>query len=217
MKRALVLLLFTLASVVVSRAEDLYNNLTSPTSGVVYFYVPGEDTFYGHGNSFSTGSSEFSFSYLGLSVYNNGSATGTLAVGLAIDQGSGTYPQLIAWLGTINEKSFSGYSVQSFIFPTPYSLAPNTRYWIQLHESFPHNTDGLIGWTTSLTPGVGVAGEYTLSDEFGVFPTSTYPGAFQMDVSDTVPAGIPEPGSLALLAAGIGFVLFVGKTRAVLL
>ena len=101
-------------------------------------------------------------------------------------------------IGTLSEASLFG-SNALYTVSTSYTLAANTRYWIELASN---DTDRNWSWSLD-TSGTGVAGEYFANQEgtgiFGVFPNSE--GPYQMDVSGTTI--VPEPGSLMLLGAGL--------------
>ncbi|MDD2724874.1 MAG: PEP-CTERM sorting domain-containing protein [Methylovulum sp.] len=137
---------------------------------------------------------------LALSRANLGS-TGSLTVSLFSDSSfkSGSF---LANLGTISDSlldntlklvDLSGFGI--------IDLAADTRYWIKVAAS--SGSSANWSWSTDIS-GTGVAGE-RYSNKLGEYPNSG--GPYQMLVSAVdIPSGptsVPEPGSIALLMAGI--------------
>lgn len=175
-----------------ARADSLYNNLSAAPGGS----DPIGASFGPLADSFSTGASRFSFDSLTV-LLSGSSPTGTITAYLLSD--SSTSPgAVLETIGTLSEASLSG-SNALYTVSTSYTLAANTRYWIELASN---DTDRNWSWSLD-TSGTGVAGEYFANQEgtgiFGVFPNSE--GPYQMDVSGTTI--VPEPGSLMLLGAGL--------------
>jgi hypothetical protein len=106
-------------------------------------------------------------------------------------------PSVGKLLGTLADSSLTS-SVSVFDFPVAsISLAPSTRYWIQVSKSNPTTS---ASWShESNASGVGVANEYFAntqgSSEWNVYPNNL--GPYQMLLSGTV----PEPCSLIALSS----------------
>jgi hypothetical protein len=192
---------------VTANADVLYDNISAASSGVVSLFESG-----GLYDSFSTGSSTFTLSSVTfLLEASKPDDTKPLAI---------SAPYSDAVLGT----SLSEFTGQ---FTTPFTLAANTRYWIQMAGEG-DNGGGTPGssvewsYSTDLT-GVGVltdmgapvgAGEFNLDIEKGEFLNSADHPPYQMQI-----AGAPEPSTWAMLVlgfCGLGFLAYRGKANTAL-
>ena len=100
---------------------------------------------------------------------------------------------LAATLGTFN-----------YQLPTPYPLAANTRYWIELD-----GTSTTSEWSfTATNVGIGVDNEYVYYAG-QVFANSAFT-PYQMTVTTVV----PEPTTVGLCALGLLVIAAVGRVRA---
>ena len=197
--------LVVLISVRSGRADDLFNNLTTPPSSSadpVGFIGPLAD-------SFSTGSSSFVFDSLTLGLSDMSSSFGlppcsgvcTMTVSLLSD--SSTSPgNTIEMLGSVNDSSLSG-APTNMTFDTfkPVNLQPNTRYWIELTS-----TDDNSWWQFD----GGVNGEF-FSNSLGVSPDSAQ--AYQLEVAGGTSSAVPEPSAVSLLFVGLAVFAFFAAVR----
>lgn len=175
------------------RASTIYNNIGSSTMD--------EDPVSSLGplaDSFSTGSSGFSLEQVAVDLLATTPADGgSLSVLLLSDSSTSPGPVLDA-IGALDDASLStSLADYTLTLATPYTLAPDTRYWIELSSS---TSSAEWAWSVDSTA-QGVAGEYVASS-FGVF--SNIFGPYQMELSGTViPTSAPEPSTLLLIGVGL--------------
>jgi hypothetical protein len=192
MKRTLLMLLFAGLCCGVfaatANASELYDNLNSITSGADSVVMNGPLA-----DSFSTGSSSFPLWQVGFKL-DGMSDGGSVMVQLLSD--SSTSPgAVLATLGTVSDASLCGFGCfanYSLSLSAPITLAPNTRYWIELSSN---NSSADWAWSNDVS-GLGVAGE-NLANGYGVFPNGPFGAPYQMLVAT------PEPSSLFLLGTGL--------------
>ena len=145
-------------------------------------------------NSFSTGSSPASLAQVTL-LLTGAHDSGTVTVQLLAD--SATNPgAVLDTIGTVSDTSLSSSLADyELTLSTPFALAADTRYWIELSST--DGSSAAWGWSYDIS-GTGVAGE-DASNEYGVFPNDESGDApYQMRIDAT-----PEPSSLVLLGTGI--------------
>lgn len=175
-------------------ADVLYDNLDAANNG--------EDPISSAeggplADSFSTGSSGFSLAEAQILVSGDDTSSGSFTVSLLSDN-SRSPGSLLETIGTVDDSSLtSSLSVVDLLLSTPYSLAADTRYWIELSST--NDTTGLWGWSND-TSGPGVAGEYFESGG-DVYPNVD--GPFQMELSSSDVSSVPEPASIAIFASGL--------------
>lgn len=189
--------LFVLAFAHVAKADDLFNNLSATPSGIFSIsnsFLTPSFTLQPLAASFSTGASAFDFNSLTVAL----SGTPQIADVFLLSDASNS-PGAV--LGGFTDALPLAPTVSDIPFPQPFSftLAPNTRYWIELSLA----TNAY--WSVTLdTSGIGVAGEFTAS-QFSL-PSPTWlvvpntVGPYQMEVAGTT---VPEPPSVILLATGL--------------
>lgn len=201
---AICAVLFSVALTTTAHATPIYNNLASTSEG--------DDDVAGFGplaDSFSTGASAFSLESITVLLSGDPATGGAVTMNLLADSGS-TPGAVLTTIGTLSD-SLLGPLVSDFQFGlgSPFVLAPNTRYWVELTGS---TTSALWAWSLDQA-GTGVAGEF-FSNSGGAFPNTD--GPYQMSV-DGVPAdaaAVPEPGALVLLGTGlVGFTWAVRRRR----
>jgi PEP-CTERM motif len=188
-------LLFLAAPV---KADIIYDNISASTGAVSAGDAGVSSTGAGGplGNSFSTGSS----SSLLVDVQallsadtptDGGSCTVSLLSDAATSPGA-----VIATLATVNDSALTLSPTESVVdvpVSAPISLAPNTRYWIEIG-----GTNTSANWSYDVdNVGVGVANEFnfyagSVSDNNSFTP-------YQMTITT---AAVPEPATLALTALG---------------
>ncbi len=148
-------------------------------------------------NSFSTGGSTAPLADAKLLLTGDPTSTASFTVSLLSDSGASP-GSVLETLGTLSDSSLSSSAqVFDFALATPYALAANTRYWIEL--SGPSSS---VGWDyASSNSGVGTTGEYWAYNPSGtltVMPNSDVSTPYQMQLTSAV----PEPGSLGLVMIG---------------
>lgn len=173
-----------------ARAGVLYDNLGAApvSSDAVSVLGPLAD-------SFSTGSSSADLTDVKVLLQGNSSG-GAIEIDLMSDAGTAPGAFLTA-LGTLNDSALTN-SPTVFDFPlaVPFSLAANTRYWVEIISA--NSSTAQWDWSSDIT-GPGVAGEFFYSTG-AVLPNID--GPYQMQVNATS-SSVPEPASLTILAAGL--------------
>jgi len=191
----------------------LYNNLSASTED----YDEISDSIFGPlSDSFSTGASSVRLTDVKVLLELFGSPTGSVTVSLlSSNETTMPYPSpgsTLLSIGTVSDTSIPPVPLHTptvVDVPVPsYSLAANTRYWIQLGST----NGSTAGWDFSLdTSGTGVASEYFANPKFGVTPNLGN-DPYQMQVSGFT-GTIPEPTSVVLLGVGIGGIIVVSRFR----
>jgi len=160
------------------------------------------------GDSFSTGTNTSPLSDVKLVlVAGSPSDGGSVQVGLYSDTGTPTAPNpgsLLLNIGSLADSSLTSTpTVYDFSLATPYALADNTRYWVEISSS-----NGSAAWEYSYNnAGVGVVNEYWF-DGSNLGPNSG--GPYLMSVTS-----VPLPASALMFAAGLlGFGVSRKKTQA---
>jgi hypothetical protein len=195
-----------LATAANAGSVTLYDNLGATTDG-----ADGIDPTTGLGplaDSFSTGSSNILLSdvkaLLGVQFTGTGPGPGSVTAYL-LSNNANTPGSVLTSIGTVTDQTiFNTYGTGTGVIDfavSSFSLAANTRYWIELADT-PGKTS-VAFWSWSLdTSGQGVAGEF-LSNGNGTVPNPGN-GPYQMEVTATSTSVIPEPSSVVLLGLGIG-------------
>jgi hypothetical protein len=178
----------------------LYNNLSSTNSGGASVSAVGPLA-----DSFSTGGAAVNLSdvkvLIGLPPFGippTGSITVTLNSDGSIPPGGTltTPGAVLTTIGTLNDSSLSN-TLTAVDFSTSFSLAANTRYWIEISSS--NSSNAFWGYAADASD-VGVANEH-FANNGGAFPNSE--GPYQMEVTaQTAATGVPEPSTLTLLSLG---------------
>ncbi|MFI5331920.1 MAG: choice-of-anchor R domain-containing protein [Desulfobaccales bacterium] len=179
-------------------ATAVYDNLSIATGGPWQFGPNNGTRFY---DSFSTGAGGYNLGRVELLVNGSATSTGSFTVDLYSD--NSTKPgSLLTILGTVNDNAFpSTGAVATFNLSSPYALAANTRYWIEIVSN---NSAAAWDWAET-SGGVGVAGEYWGDNGGDGIVPNIYHGfttnPFQMQVSDV--CSVPLPPSVWLLGSGL--------------
>ena len=192
-----------------------FNNLSASSDGAdtVVLAAPLAD-------SFSTGANPFNLTSVTVELETgslqalvpgtfsspNGSVTMTL-----LSNAVGPTPGMVLdTIGTLSDSSVtSSLADYTFTLSSPYTLAANTTYWIELTS----DNGSSIFWSYSFdTSGPGVADQYYIN-VLGVEPN--WGGPYQMSVNGNS-AQVPEPGMLLMLAAGLGAILLLKNRRTIL-
>jgi len=142
--------------------------------------------------SFSTDG--FGTTLLEVSLKLSGTAdAGSVDVQLLSD--SSTSPgSLLSTIGTLNDSLLSSTLLNyTLTLATPFNLAANTRYWINLVSN---GSSANWAWSQDIS-GPGVAGEY-ISNINGVFANSSE-APYQMQVVTST----PEPAGYGILGFGL--------------
>ncbi|WP_414517029.1 choice-of-anchor R domain-containing protein [Nostoc sp. PCC 9305] len=199
--KVLVLGLATLALTIVNtqhaNAAVLYDSLTDISS------VGSSSVTIKPANSFSTDSTAESLTSVVLSLKETG-VPGISTLSLLSDSSTSPGSSLLT-IATINDSTLTG-SLTDYIYTlaTPYTLAANTRYWIQLTTE----NNSSARWSYSGDgSGVNVANEYWYNTKLAG-PNSEGPYQLQVNV---VP--VPESYNLLGLGAIAGLGLIGGLKR----
>jgi len=198
-----------LATAANAGSVTLYDNLGAAASGADQI----DNTVFGPlSDSFSTGGSVTLLTDVKVSLVVQGNPTGSITITLNSDSSTSPGAVLTA-IGTLNDTSIP-LSPTVFDFPvSSFSLAANTRYWIQIGS-----TDGSSAfwvWSSDVS-GPGVMNEF-YANQAGVLGngdgTDPSIGPYQMQVTGSVSNVIPEPSSAMLLGAGIGGIVVLSRYR----
>ncbi len=199
-------LLFTVA-VPAAQAGVVYDNLGSSSdfSDPVMSYGP-------LANSFTTGAGATNYLTGIKALLTSGSAdvVGDIQVSLHANSGTAPGAELIS-LGSLSSAGITGngFGVYDFAPITAYLLDANTTYWIEIEAADPNAVEW--AWSSDLLA-TGVAGQSNYAALLGASTNQNAGGAYQMSV--TVGAlAVPEPGSVALLALGLGLVVLVSPRQ----
>jgi hypothetical protein len=199
-------LLFLSAAATPAAADVLYNNLPplATSGGTAAVSTADHGPL---GDSFSTGSTAENLTDVELliDVGNVDPPADSFTVDLYSD--SSTSPgSLLDTIATVDDSSLTNsLAVYDFTLGTPYSLAADTRYWIELSGD---STSGQWSYDVSNT-GIGVAGEFNYYDGTSFANSAFTP--YQMEVMATPASAVPEPPSWTLM---IGAILALGSTLA---
>lgn len=157
--------------------------------------------------SFSTAGFESALTQVSLKLSGTPDS-GSVIVRLLSD--SSTSPgSVLNTIGTLDDSLLSStLSNYTLALATPFDLAANTRYWIELTSN---GSSANWAWSGDIS-GPGVAGEY-LSNINGVFANSSE-APYQMQVQ--VLSSVPEPSGYAILGFGLlGVVAAIRRRYAV--
>ncbi len=206
-----IVLVFGLFGAVKANAVTLFDSITGSNS-VATDAVAGDGPLYA---SFSTIAGVVSLTEV--QVVLSATATtdgGSVNISLWSDNGGPGPGSSLASLGTILDSALSGSATTYTFSGLSQSVAANTRYWIELATS---NQSSALWWYTDNTAGIGVSGEYWLTNYSpGVVPnagnTNYLPFPYEMTVSASASA-TPLPAALPLFASGLGGLGLLGWRR----
>jgi len=197
--RCLVLALAATVVLTLSSVADagiIYDNI-SPSTGATSggsASISSSD----HGplaDSFSTGAGFSVLTDLKLLVAATTPTDGDSFNVLLLSDTSTSPGSVLTTLRTVSDSSLTTtLSTVDIILSTPYLLAANTRYWIELSSP---STSGVWSFTTT-NVGIGVANEYNFYA--GSVSANSAFTPYQMTVTTSA---VPEPSSFGLCAIGI--------------
>ena len=181
-----------------------YDNISGATGAVSGGSARIASTNAPLANSFSTGGQSTLLTDVGLLVLAlNPSSGGSFSVSLLSDNSTSPGPTLTT-ITTVDDSALAvTLGTFSYQLPTPYPLAANTRYWIELDS--PSTTSQ---WSfTATNVGIGVDFEYVYYAG-QVFANSAFT-PYQMTVTTVV----PEPTTVGLCALGLLVIAAVRSVR----
>jgi hypothetical protein len=190
----------------VARGDTLFDNTNITPVGSDF--IGANNNFGPLADSFSTGASSFAFNSLSL-VLNALTPGDNNSFTIALLSDSSTAPgSVLETFGTVNDSSLStAFATYTFNGPT-FTLAPSTRYWIEL--SSPNSSANWL-WTLD-DSGTGVAGQFFfISQQGGVQPDSD--GPYLMAIPGVQISSTPEAGTLLSLAVGLGAIFLLRRKR----
>jgi hypothetical protein len=173
----------------------------------------GSDLIFGAGpiaESFSTTSGSLDLVDVIVNLTDGGSVgSGTTTISLFSNNPSpgGPFPgTLLATIGSVSDSqlssSFQGFNIS---LASPYALAPNTRYWIELSST----SSSTAQWAYTFNgSGVGVASEF-FNNSSGTSPTLS--GPYSMEA---LAAPVPEPSTLAILGLSALVLVYTARRKA---
>jgi hypothetical protein len=186
-------------------AGVVYDNISGATSAVSGGSARIASTNAPLANSFSTGGQSTLLTDVGLLLLAlNPSSGGSFSVSLLSDNSTSPGTTLTT-IATVDDSALSAtLGTFSYQLLTPYPLAANTRYWIELDG--PSTTSE---WSfTATNVGIGVDNEYVYYA--GQVSANSVFTPYQMTVTTVV----PEPTTLGLCALGLFAIAAVGRVRA---
>ncbi len=188
-----------------ARAGVVYDNISGATGAVSGGSAGIATTNAPLANSFSTGGQSSLLTDVGLLVLAlNPSSGGSFSVSLLSDNSTSPGVTLTA-IATIDD-SLLATTLGTFNYqlPTPYPLAANTRYWIELNSA-----SSTSEWSfTATNVGIGVENEYVYYA--GQVSANSAFTPYQMTVTTVV----PEPATIGLCALGLLVIAAVRSVRA---
>jgi hypothetical protein len=184
-----------------ANATYLYNNIGVASGGTAHASTLDNGPL---GNSFSTGSSAYTLTSVGLLVLaDNPSDGGSFTVSLLTD--NSIHPG-----STITTDTFADSMLSTSLstISAPFSsiaLAADTRYWIELSTS-----TGSLEWAyTAANNGIGVANEYNFYAG-SVSPNNSFT-PYQMSIGSG--SAVPEASTCALMLAGFAGLGLIGYRK----
>jgi hypothetical protein len=183
-----------------AQAGILYDNLSQPSGGTAVASTAGNGPL---ADSFSTGSTPtYLSSLVGPLLATDPGDGGSFTVTLRSD--SSTSPGGVLISATYSDSDLTTSLTDYTGSVTPFLLAANTRYWIEISGTANSSTS----WGYSSTSlGTGVAGEHNLFA--GTIYANSAFTPYTMQVNS-----VPEPGTLALGAIGIVVLAFARRRLA---
>jgi hypothetical protein len=179
-----------------AQAVTIYDNLGSAQAGADPILSYGPLAI-----SFDTGSVAGTLSSVAALLKSDSTQlVGSLQLKLLADDGL-TPGSELATFGSLSSAaiSTSAFAAYDFGALAPVQLAAHTTYWIEIAAASPLAVEW--SWSND-TSALGVAGQASYSQEFGVLMNSDS-GPYQVAIEV---AAVPEPATVALLALGLGVV-----------
>ena len=210
------LIILALAGGANASASMIYTNFGAGLSYDVLDSNPVGNAFDGTGSNYAEGSSftpgstaNFGSLIIALScVAANCPGADTVVVSLDADNSDSpgavleSFTVLDSLLGPLGSNN-APLVLTSIVHP---ALTSSTRYWVTVSTTFVNDS---IAWNLNNT---GDVNDQANSADGGVTwfsPSGFTPGAFEVD---SVPSGVPEPGSTGLVGGGL-LVLLLAKAR----
>ncbi len=180
-----------------AQADVIYDNLGAATSNTDPVAPPSFGGLGPLADSFSTGASATNLTDVKL-LLNSQSDPPTASTIVQLLSDNSTSPgSVLTTIGTVFDTSLTGTStIYDFPLSTPFALAADTRYWIEISTS--NGSAVTWNWSTD-TSGVGVANEFTFGNNLVAANNPDGPYQMQVNVSSST---TPEPTALILCGLG---------------
>ena len=191
----------------VADAGIIYDNISASTGATSGGSADISSASHGPlADSFSTGAGSSVLTDLKLLIAAATPTDGGSFVVLLLSDSSTSPGSVLTTLQTVSDSSLTTtLGTVAFTLSTPYLLAANTRYWIELSGS---STSGVWSFTAT-NVGIGVANEYNYYA--GSVSANSAFTPYQMTVTTSA---VPEPSGLGLCAIGIAALAIARRHRA---
>jgi len=203
------------AAAALAAAAILLTTATASNAGAVYDNLgssqDGSDPLFSFGplaDSFTTGAAGSLGGVAVLLGSDSSSIVGDIQVGLYADDGDAPGAELLS-LGSLSSAAVStaGFNAYGFTSASPFQLAADTTYWVEIVSASPNALEW--SWSNDLSA-LGVAGQSSYSAALGTSANSDF-GPYQMAVQVSP---VPESSSISLALLGLAATAAAVRRRA---